>query len=257
MTTVLEAARLANAVYSLAQVEGWTLDPHYRRSWEGLWLDGLQAGVYWRQGGDSQGVIAFRGTNMAIKTPYGSLQDLGADLALGTGMNTNYYAAAEDFARPFAGRPDVVVCGHSLGGAIAQVMAKRLGFHFVSFNAPGVAVWTSNTEDPSAPGWRGAITNTVRTAGMTVSALIDPWQAVADVRAFRRQVHGLNVCVDGDPISRMGIHYGPMLHIAAAPHLPSEGSGERGAVARHSMDLAVRSVEADTALRDRRVEQLN
>lgn len=257
MTTVLEAARLANAVYTLAELPGWKLDPRHRRSWEGLMFDGLQAGVYWKgdTAGSGGGVIAFRGTNIAVRTPYGSLQDLGADIALGAGINTNYYAAAEHFASQYAGRPDMVVCGHSLGGAVAQVMAKRLRLHFVSFNAPGVAVWTRNADDPSAPGWRGAVTNTVRTVGMTASALIDPWQAGADIVAFRRPVHGLNICVDGDPVSRIGIHYGSMLHIPAADYLPREE--ERSMIARHSMDLAIRSVEARADLRDRDVAHLN
>ena len=240
MTTVLEAARIAEAVYTLAPVAGWSIGAQ-RRSWRGLTADGLQAALYTGPGGS---VIAYRGTNLALRTPYGTLQDLGADASLGLGQNNNYFSAAQTFAGDYAGRGDVVVCGHSLGGAIAQVVAKRMGFHFVSFNAPGVAVWTRNPDDPST--WSmGA----VRTVGMVSSVFNHPLQAVSDMRYSSRPVHGLNVCVQGDPVSPIGVHYGRMKRIPAV----ALASGE----SHHSMSLAVRCVAAQADLRDLDVATLS
>ena len=96
-------------------------------------LDGFQAAAYSAR---NCTVIAFRGTSQKV--------DAVADLKLGTGMNTSYFSAGEDFVDQFAGH-NIILCGHSLGGAVAQVVANRKNLPMVTFNAPGVPVRAART----------------------------------------------------------------------------------------------------------------
>lgn len=196
MATLLDLARLANAVYERAPTLplGWTRTEFKPASGN---LNGFQAATFLGPGGT---VIAFRGTAQTM--------DGIADLKLGTGMNSTYFDAGEEFARRYQGRPDTVVTGHSLGGAIAQIVANRGGFVMATFNAPGVGVIASrNIADSTLP------MNAVRTAGMMVSALRHPVQAAKDVRFAFRPVRGVNLCLTGDAVSRIGNHYGAVMRI--------------------------------------------
>ena len=115
MVAVVELARLAGAVYTGDTSPGWGR-ADFRAAWEGLLDDGLQAALY-TQGSGS--VVAFRGTNLSLFRIVATLQDIGADLTLGFGINSNYFSAAERFTAHHAGTRPIVLTGHSLGGAIA------------------------------------------------------------------------------------------------------------------------------------------
>jgi pimeloyl-ACP methyl ester carboxylesterase len=134
--------------------------------------------------------------------------DFVADAKLGTGMNSTYFSDGEAYARPYRNDPFVYVCGHSLGGAIAQIVANRCGFRMVTFNAPGVAVLASRNMGQSTTAM-----NAVRSAGMIVSAFRHPMQAARDLASAFNVVHGLNVCLANDAVSRMGNHYGNVIRI--------------------------------------------
>src|SRR5271156_469456 len=131
MPTIRDLGLLAAAVYDeLPAVQDWTCPGHLAAS--SSW-NGFQAATFTKEGVT---VIVFRGTSQAM--------DVGADLRLGAGMNTSYFSDGEAYAAGASPPGDnVYVCGHSLGGAIAQVVANRGGYKMVTFNAPGVAVFAS------------------------------------------------------------------------------------------------------------------
>lgn len=194
MPTVRELGLMANAVYDAAPVvPGWACIARRAASR----LNGFQAATFVSSGIT---VLAFRGTSQTM--------DVAADLKLGVGMNSTYFADAEDYAFAYQHLPNVYVCGHSLGGAIAQVVGNRRQMKFVTFNAPGVAVVASrNILDASAT------MSAVRVAGMTLSAFRHPIQAARDMRAAFNTAHGLNVCLQNDVVSRIGLHYGEVIRI--------------------------------------------
>lgn len=196
MPTVSELGALAEAVYDSppTATNNWEM-VHFRQASGSL--SGFQAATF-RKGG--QIVIAFRGTAQAM--------DAAADLKLGTGMNSTYFSSGDDYARQYRDVPNVFLCGHSLGGAIAQVVANRGGFKFATFNAPGVAVVASRNI-----GSASLTMSVIRTAGMLASALRHPIQAGQDVAAAFNTVHGLNVCLANDAVSKIGLHYGEIVRI--------------------------------------------
>lgn len=202
MPTIREMGLLANAVYDDAlSAPGWTCR-HFRAA--GGLLDGFQAATFTKAG---ETVLVFRGTAQAM--------DVAADLKLGTGMNSTYFAAGEAYAQPYEGRERVYVCGHSLGGAIAQVVANRRGFTLVSFNAPGVAVFASrNIGDATLS------MTAVRSLGMAISAVRHPIQAARDVAATFNTVRGLNLCLENDLVSKIGVHYGEVVRIPGTSSNP-------------------------------------
>ena len=230
MPTLLELAKLAGAAYDTppSAVAGWSCARNRVSAAGGLW-EGLQAGYYTGAGG---GVIAFRGTNLSTAAVYASLQDLYADAVLGTGENSSYFSSAEEFCRPYKGDRAVVVCGHSLGGAIAQIVANRMGFRMATFNAPGVATFASRNVMSSNAGMLA-----LRAAGTAVSAITAPGQALRDVRATFRHVNGVNIRIEGDKVSQIGIHYGKIQDV------PSAVKG--GALTQHGIGTVIASLEAD------------
>ncbi|HWA62416.1 MAG TPA: hypothetical protein VG939_13630 [Caulobacteraceae bacterium] len=202
MPTVRELGLLANAVYDDSPaVDGWTTA--YRHA-AGGHLDGFQAATFVKEGTT---VLAFRGTAQAM--------DAVADFKLGTGMNSTYFDAAENYANPYVGRSNVFITGHSLGGAITQVVANRRGFKFATFNAPGVAVLASRNIGSATLAMTG-----VRVVGMMASTLRHPIQAVRDVASAFNTVHGLNVCLENDVVSQIGVHYGEIIRIPGTSSNP-------------------------------------
>jgi hypothetical protein len=211
MASLLELARMSAAVYDpMPSVTGWGLMGFRPASGD---FDGFQAAVFIR---GSEIVVAFRGTAQC--------EDAAVDLALGVGMNPIRFAAGERFARQFEGRRNVTVTGHSLGGAMAQVAANRLGFVLASFNAPGVAVFASRNLAPDNPleAIASVHATTVRTIGMVGSVVLQPKQAWSDVRHAFRRVEGVNLCLANDLISRIGNHYGRVVRIEGTNRQPVE-----------------------------------
>lgn len=142
MATLLEYAKIAQKVYapSPEAVDGWSCPPSLSiddkpfLSGGKLLSSGLQARVFKRDKG-SEIVVAFKGTNPKMAA------DLTADLRLVVNqIPLQAYVALVLTHRWLAGygtaRKSLV--GHSLGGAIAQVVGIRTGIRFVTFNAPGM-----------------------------------------------------------------------------------------------------------------------
>ena len=199
MPTIRDLGLLANAVYDAdPKVDGWHCPNHLQAA--SAW-NGFQAATFTK---DGVTVIVFRGSHQAM--------DFAADARLGVGMNTSHFSDGEAYAAG-AAKPDenVYVCGHSLGGAIAQVVANRGGYTMVTFNAPGVAVFASrNVRDvaTSTP-WM----NTLRVGGALVSSVTNPMQTWRDVRSTFHKVRGINIRLAYDVVSQMGIHYGKVVTI--------------------------------------------
>ena len=157
-------------------------------------------------------VVAFRGTDQAA--------DGAADLALGVGMNSTYFSQGEEFVQSLSPNSKIVLCGHSLGGAIAQVVANRRGYPMVTFNAPGVGVFASREIGEASLGMTA-----IRTTGMLASAIVHPMQAARDIKATFNRVRGLNVCLQNDVVSRIGLHYGPVRRIPGTSSNPKTEHG--------------------------------
>ena len=170
-------------------------------------------------------VVAFRGTQTG--------GDGVTDAALGLGMNSGYYATAQAFVEGVPGGVDIL-CGHSLGGAIAQVVANRLGLPMVTFKAPGVGVLASQNILQAE-----ARLLAVRTAGMVIGSVFKPKQALLDVRSAFRSVRGMNYRLKGDPVSMYGVHYGNVTMIdipVSQKSLFEKDSLVDRLLALHSMD---------------------
>lgn len=225
MATILEYARLSNAVYDDdPQVEGWTRAA-FKRSGSGL-NDAFQGAAFTR---GTERVFACKGTSSGM--------DVIADLKLGTGMNTSQFAEAQDFVqRTGTGAAGLVtVCGHSLGGAIAQVVGNRERMRFATFNAPGVALISRNLgEVAQTVATRSAL---LRIAGAAVSVLRHPFQAAEDVGSMFYRVSGVNFRLGIDVVSRWGVHYGQVVDV------PYAGGGANP-LDHHSMDNFVTVLEA-------------
>ncbi len=209
MATLLELAKMSQAVYdsdlSGGSVVGWSCNQFRRASGA---LSGFQGAIFV---GSGVTVIAFRGTDQAM--------DLASDIKLGIGMNSTYFDLGEQFASLATG-PNIIVTGHSLGGAIAQVVANRCGHVLATFNAPGVGVIASRNMIESSP-----IMNAVRVGGMLVSAVRHPIQAAKDVQNVFRSVQGINLCLQNDAVSRIGNHYGKVLRITGTSSNPMTEHG--------------------------------
>ena len=126
-------------------------------------------------------------------------------------MNSHHYNRAQEFLdaelAPFKDQNvQVTVCGHSLGGAIAQTMGNRNRIPFVTFNAPGVAVVASRNVDQMAV--TGGLAPLGRIVGFARSAMSEPGQAWEDITSAFYHVRGLNLRHGSDPVSKLGVHYG-------------------------------------------------
>ena len=196
MPTIETYAKLANAIYSDdVQVGEWTRARHRA----GL-SSGLEAAVYTR--GTAQ-VVSFKGTT----TP----DEVVADAKLGLGMNTTYYWEAEAFVKKYATAAEVYLTGHSLGGAIAQIVGHRRELPFVTFNAPGVGLVATKNILYTPPHMTA-----IRTAGSIFSTFRHPIQAYRDARSVFHKNRGINYRLSGDVVSRTGVHYGKVKTISGA-----------------------------------------
>jgi|GEM_PF-1441409 len=187
-------------------------------------------GAVFRYGSDV--VFAFKGTE--LKKGFGTLVGDGvADLKLGLGMNTHQFSLAQDFVLKHApqGGFRVSLCGHSLGGAIAQIVGNRLRLPFVTFNAPGVGLMSRNLDEMAVALLLG--TARLRTIGATVSAVRHWDQALQDIGSVFHVVQGVNFRLGKDVVGCIGVHYGKVIEI------PYSG-GALDVLTKHGIDEVIK-----------------
>ncbi|WP_416882146.1 hypothetical protein [Marivita sp.] len=200
MPTIIDYARMSSGAYDAnPSVPRWTAaDPMYEPN------SGLRTVIYTD---GSVFVVAFRGTDNA--------SDLVEDAQLTLGMNTAMYPIGEAIASGVSAHGPVYVTGHSLGGAVAQVVGSRMGLPFVTFNAPSVAIlasrnmWQANYYAVQA-----------RAAGAVASAIFNPRQAMRDVQSAFSIANGKNYRLSTDVVSNTGIHYGDVITLPAGTANP-------------------------------------
>jgi hypothetical protein len=220
MARIWKYAQMADAVYSDApEVAGWKR-VSFRPSGAGL-TNAFQ-GAAFKKGNEI--VFAFKGTSQ--------FRDFLADAKLAFGMNTSQYSSAVDFVAGFdiVAGDKVSICGHSLGGAIAQVVGNRRRLPFVTFNAPGVAVISRNVGEMIKP------LNPIRAVGTVVSAVFHPIQAMEDVKSQFYRVQGVNFRLGKDVVGFTGVHYGKVIEI------PYDG-GTLDVIAKHKMTTVLKAID--------------
>jgi len=138
MATFDEYVDMANAAYGNATSP---IDPPgswdtQKREWATWYGDGFQGAIFKN---DKEVVVAFSGTKGSLTTAPISQNTGNARI----GVNVIPNLAGSAFAMVNAakklnpGKP-VSLCGHSLGGGLAQVVGNWSGCPFVSFNGPGM-----------------------------------------------------------------------------------------------------------------------
>lgn len=235
MASMMTYARLADAVYAdQPSLDGWTRVGFHPTA--NSLTDPFQGAAFRR--GDEV-IFAFKGTSSA--------GDAVTDAKLGVGMNTDQYARAGAFvARTPVEGARVSLTGHSLGGAIAQIIGNRRRLPFVTFNAPGVGLVSRNVGEVAAT--LGLGTAAVRSAGAVISAIRHPMQAMQDAGSLLYRVRGINFRVGQDVVGNIGVHYGPVVVLAYS-------GGAMDLVAKHRMPAVLSSLAA-SSYRDMELEQV-
>ena len=102
--------------------------------------NGLQFGIYTINGGSYNGnkICAFRGTDSFM----GGVQDIDVVIGGSAGIIRSIISYACEHAR--ANGADFI-CGHSLGGLIAECVCAHTGLRGAAFNAPGPWAQSGNS----------------------------------------------------------------------------------------------------------------
>ncbi len=177
-------------------------------------------------------VVAFAGTN--------SLRDaLVSDVQLATGwLPEQEKDARELLFKAYEGGRPVMMTGHSLGGALCQILGYE-DVPFISFNAPPMA--TNMAASWSSTGARAAVTTAATVVGGGILGLV---AYIASSKARQAAIgnvkveSGINIRLPYDPVSSSswgGGHVGTVIEIPA----PS------WTVNRHSMGAVVKSLSGD------------
>jgi hypothetical protein len=155
MATLLEYARIAQDVYRPWKDRGdevlpWvcprgkSIDDSSVLDGGSFFSTGFQGRVF-KRANAGEVIYAFKGTVPRMAS------DLRADLALTLNQipQQAYVAlnAVQTWRRDYKGMKESLV-GHSLGGALAQVVGFWLGIRFVTFNAPGMLEQTHGLSMP-------------------------------------------------------------------------------------------------------------
>ncbi len=211
--TTLQYAQMAEHVYYIdCRKEATRSQKTEGKSWVvgGFKAELFEYGMGW--GGTSTDfkgcVYASRSRPEAVVALQGTVPakagDLVADLqiALGglVGMLPQYCTAAlKLFEKTLAIYPsrNISFVGHSLGGAIAQVMGHWTGLPFVTFNAPGM--WGDIQKSKVVMAWSPK--SSLKSIAGTFKGSLLSKQMASTGRNFRNAL---------DPVSAYGFHYGPV-----------------------------------------------
>lgn len=213
MPTILDYAMVSSEVYAdvPGNTNGWTVGATRLKSADGE----LQAAVYTK---GQETIVAFKGTSS------GGWDKL-ADFKLGFCVNSSYFRKAEEFVARHA--PNALLAGHSLGGAIAQVVGHRKNLPFVTFNAPGVALLpTFNSGSVGRNLSQLSPVGLLRVVGAAYGVARHPRQAKRDLCAIGNKSDGLNYRLSGDLVSQWGVHRGKVITVG----------GQGGPFEQHSLD---------------------
>ena len=191
--TVAELAKLCDAVYSkdLSTRQKLITPGVHEKVFDDGTIDTLAAAGTGFHGAcyvkEEDAAIVFAGTN------FKSSKDLSADLSMAAGRVPSQANRAADlvgtygsWAKTHAGVKNFMVSGHSLGGALTQLVATAMELPFVTFNAYGA--------DGLAKDGSNAIGQVAK------------WS--------KGGAEGINVRADWDPVSKLSGHIGKVITIA-------------------------------------------
>lgn len=226
MPTILELGLLADSVYdSNPSVAGWTRTG-FRPSGKGF-SDAFQGAAFKK--GETI-VFAFKGTSQK--------RDVIADAKLTVGMNSSQYGDAGIFVKKLnkAGATSIYLTGHSLGGAIAQIVGNRQNIPFATFNAPGVGLASRNLDQMAVTMLTGS--GAMRVAGSIASVFRHPMQAFQDLAALGRTVKGVNFRLGKDVVGNVGVHFGKVIELRY-------DGGSFDVLAKHKMGNMLKAIESN------------
>lgn len=218
MANCLDYAKIAYAAYFTGPAQyyedpsGHMVDDWVCQVWETgtLFGNGFQGGI-WQNRTDV--VVGCCGTNPGQKGKF--VQDLLADLKIGLRMIPSQAKGAAKMvrtAKQMAQGRRVSICGHSLGGGLAQACGAMESVPFCTFNAPAMAhVMTfarANLLQPAnmARAWRG--------------------QSVGDSAGVNFRIRGMGSdgVVRTDVVSAHGLAGGHVGMVVDLPSLSSTGA---------------------------------
>lgn len=173
-------------------------------------VNGFKGAIYTRE---NDCVVAYKGTEPTKGTSR-LMKDLVADYRLAKGgIPKQVKPAAQllDIALRNHETKTIVICGHSLGGGLAQVVGYQTKTPFITFNAPPMA---TNVDDSWAKTVRSVVSK------LPGGSLAFPlWSKVAQFVAKRKglgDTFGVNLRMKSDIVSASfwgGDHVGRVINI--------------------------------------------
>jgi len=212
MATIFDYLDIASAAYSSEpSLPGWNVRKWETATWYG---DGFQGAVF---EDDREVIVAYSGTKGGPTTA--PISQNTANIRIGVLVVPNMAGAGKTLVRwaeGFAGDKPITLVGHSLGGALAQVVGAWSGHPFISFNGPGMA------------------------AHMKIAAfnIFKPRQMMRTRRARKSGAPAVGLCLNvrGDFVASYGgSHLGEVLELTAPANIRF----------KHSLDAIMCSLSAD------------
>ena len=191
--------------------------------------NGFKGAVYTRE---NDCVVAFKGTDLG-KSSSQAKHDLGADYRLMVGELPKQVAPASQllaFAQNTFGSMTITICGHSLGGGLAQVVGYQSNTPFVTFNAPPMATNVDNHWAKTAR----SLVKTMPGGNLMFPIMSQIAQAVTKKKQLGEGL-GVNLRMKTDIVSASfwgGDHVGDVITIPT----------ELGAVEAHFMESMMKAI---------------